>query len=197
MRMAQLYMRSRWLPLALLASGFVGSTKTQTLALDVQTPPVPVASASPASPAPQPVADACSQLANRLRNFRRDNEALRKLNSTYSIGLGLLAIALSVGVVIAGWLDHGKLAALLGALLTVILGAQRIFPVGQRADFYRILVSTTDGLLTETQFRCTSAEQLEKLVDDFKTVQKYAGEKFPSDGNAEATKQLITDLKSK
>jgi hypothetical protein len=58
-------------------------------------------------------------------------------------------LRLSIAIIAAGTLKQGEAAAILGGVVAAIVSAQRAFPFGQRAQFYRSLIGQSENLITD------------------------------------------------
>jgi hypothetical protein len=125
--------------------------------------PAPVAAASPA-PAPAqasapgqitPPAIAAAifepappELIAEIKTFEQDSCARYKFNNGWDIVLSVLGIMLSIAIIGAGFLNKPWVSAILGAIVGAVVTAQKAFPFGSRAAFYRILIGQARNLLT-------------------------------------------------
>jgi hypothetical protein len=131
---------------------------------NVQPPPAQpvgaiIASAvSHPNPPQPPVAfeAASDQLVSEIKLFERDSCARYKFNNRWDVFLSLLGIALSIAVVGAGFVPNKPwVTAILGAVVGAVVTAQKAFPFGQRAAFYRILVGQSRNLITRAEQKIT------------------------------------------
>jgi len=72
-----------------------------------------------------------------------------RFNSRCDNLLNIAGIFVSVAIVVAGIFNRGVIAAVLGGVVTALVSANRAFPFNQRWQFYRILHSQTENLLTD------------------------------------------------
>ena len=92
-----------------------------------------------------------------LRDFHAQCESRYTFNNRWDVFLTVGGIAVGVGVVAAGANDASKISTVLGAIVTAILSAQRAFPFGQRAQFYRALSGQAANLQTDVTNNLTTA----------------------------------------
>jgi hypothetical protein len=90
-----------------------------------------------------------SELSNEIDVFVSDCSDKYYFNSRWDNVLNICAITLSLGVVSAGVFGYSAVAAILGAIIAAMVSAQRAFPFGQRAVFYRNLVGQAQNLRTD------------------------------------------------
>jgi hypothetical protein len=124
--------------------------------------PAPVAATLPA-PAPAPPSavgstphsvtaaifePAPSDLIAEIKTFEQDSCARYKFNNRWDIVLSVLGILLSIAIIGAGFLNMPWASAILGAIVGAVVTAQKAFPFGSRAAFYRILIGQARNLLT-------------------------------------------------
>lgn len=113
-------------------------------------------------PAPQPTPPAAvpnapfdpvdDALVREIEEFRDDCRRRYKFNNRWDIVLSVLGILLSIAVVAAGFLKRPEISAILGALVGAVVTAQKAFPFGQRAIFYRLLIGQSDNLITRARY---------------------------------------------
>lgn len=97
-------------------------------------------------------------LLSELEKFRNDCEGRYRFNSRWDNVMNILGLLLGVSIVAAGITTHSKTAAFLGAFVSAIVSAQRAFPFGSRAQFYRMLIGQTDNLHTQIQQQLLTTE---------------------------------------
>lgn len=111
-----------------------------------------------------------------------------KFNSFWDNVLNVLGIVVSLAIVYAGIRNEGTATALLGAVVTALVTAQRAFPFNQRWQFYRILSSQAQNLLTETKNGTVTLEQaiatLKALRLDFAQQIPRGSSALPENGPA-------------
>jgi hypothetical protein len=78
-------------------------------------------------------------------------------NTRWDNLLNVAGILLSVAIIASGAYEMSRLTTILGGLVAAIVTAQRAFPFGPRAQFYRVLVGQTANLLTDTKAGATPA----------------------------------------
>jgi hypothetical protein len=124
---------------------------------------------TPNNPVPPPGDP--GDILTELRDFRAQCETRYTFNNRWDVFLTVGGIAVGVAVVAAGANEANKVSTILGAVVTAILSAQRAFPFGQRAQFYRSLVGQTANLQTDVANNLTTpavaATALKSLRLDF------------------------------
>jgi hypothetical protein len=128
-------------------------------------PPVALAAIPVAVPvAVVPFEKADANLLAEIAEFRDDSEKRYRFNNGWDIVLSVLGIALSIGVVAVGFLKNAEFSAILGAVVGAVVTAQRAFPFGQRAGFYRLLIGQVRNLSTRaTQGTLSKVEVINAL----------------------------------
>jgi hypothetical protein len=91
------------------------------------------------------------ELSHEIDAFVSDCSDKYHFNSRWDNVLNICAITLSLGVVSAGMFRYSAAATILGAIIAAMISAQRAFPFGQRAVFYRNLVGQAKNLRTDLQ----------------------------------------------
>ena len=87
-------------------------------------------------------------LLSEIVAFSTDCIRRYKFNNLWDVVLSVVGILLSVAVVAAGFLHQSEISAILGAIVGAVLTAQKAFPFGQRARFYRLLIGQGENLRT-------------------------------------------------
>ncbi len=118
---------------------------TQTAAPTAASPQPTAAPATAPDPAFEP---ADKPLLAEITTFHQDCRRRYAFNNRWDVVLTVVGILLSVAVVAAGFSRMPMISALLGALVGAIVTAQKAFPFGQRAGFYRLLIGNAENLLT-------------------------------------------------
>ncbi len=125
-----------------------------------------------------------------LRRFHDDCVNRYRFNSRWDNTLNLSGILLGAGIVTAGVYQQGTPAAIMGAFVSAIVSAQRSFPFGMRASFYRALVGRADNLITQFQQGLidipTAVATLNSLRLDF-------AQQFPRGGTFKAPNDQIAN----
>jgi hypothetical protein len=91
------------------------------------------------------------ELSNEIEGLITDCSEKYRFNSRWDNVLNIFGIGLSLGIVSAGVFRYPAIAAILGGMVAALVSAQRAFPFGQRAIFYRNLVGQAKNLRTEFQ----------------------------------------------
>jgi hypothetical protein len=107
----------------------------------------------PASPAAAAAAGTSIEVASpelviEITSFLTDCKARYRFNNAWDVTLTVLGILLSIAVVAAGFAKKPIISALLGAIVAAVVTAQKAFPFGQRANFYRLLIGQSQNLIT-------------------------------------------------
>jgi len=120
-----------------------------------------------------------------IKAFEGQCEARYRFNNRWDVALTLGAILLGVGVVAAGAYQVGKLASILGAIITAIVGVQRAFPFGQRAQFYRALIGQASNLRTDISTNLTTAAA---AATNLKSLRLDFAQQLPRGGASDTEK---------
>lgn len=121
-----------------------------TPAVPPVTPPDPPPNPTPAPSPAVPFEKADARLLSEIAEFRTDSEKRYRFNNFWDIVFSIAGMVLSIVVVWAGFHKPNteELIAILGALVGAVVTAQRAFPFGQRAGFYRLLIGQIRNLNT-------------------------------------------------
>ena len=106
-------------------------------------------------------------------------ERRRKWNQSLSIVVGLLGIGLSLGATISGIAlpnnpNVAKIAAIFGACATTTQSILFAYPTEKRARTYRVLFAKNENLRTELEVRQQTEEELQKILEEFKSIRVQA-----------------------
>jgi hypothetical protein len=109
-----------------------------------------------------------------------------KFNNRWDICMTILAIVLSIGTVAAGFTNRPIFTGTLGAAMSAIVTAQKAFPFGQRAAFYRLLIGQAEILMTQhAQHLLTPKE----AVDRLSSLRMDFAQQLPRGSSAQAKPQ--------
>ena len=104
-----------------------------------------------------PVQDGFHVVLAEIATFKKDCEQRYRFNSRWDNVLNAAGILLSVAIIAAGTFKKFELTTILGGLVAAIVTAQRAFPFGSRAQFYRVLIGQSTNLLTDVNMGSTVA----------------------------------------
>jgi hypothetical protein len=90
--------------------------------------------------------------------FQEDCDERYRFNSRWDNALNAGGILLSVCIITAGVYNRSDISTILGGLVAAIVTAQRAFPFGQRAIFYRVLIGKVKNLQTDLSNGLVTAE---------------------------------------
>jgi hypothetical protein len=133
-------------------------------------PPVPAQ-----SPIPQ-------DLIQEIEEFRKCCHNRYRFNSFWDNVLTVLSIGVALAIVACGLWELGKYSALLGGLMTALVTAQRAFPFNQRWQFYRLLNSQAENLLTDAK---QGVITLQQAVITLKTMRLDFAQQIPRGASAQ------------
>jgi hypothetical protein len=90
-----------------------------------------------------------SSLLREIVEFHEDCNRRYRFNSRWDNVLNAGGLLLSVCIIAAGVRNRSDISTILGGLVAAIVTAQRAFPFGQRAIFYRVLIGKARNLQTD------------------------------------------------
>lgn len=128
-----------------------------------------ISDAFPGSSSTSTATDTNALLAE-VNAFLVDCQHRLAFNTRWDNLLNVAGILLSVAIIASGAYELSRLTTILGGLVAAIVTAQRAFPFGPRAQFYRVLVGQTANLLTDVRAGAqvaTVATTLKSLRLDF------------------------------
>ncbi|MCL4796614.1 MAG: hypothetical protein KJZ84_18765 [Bryobacteraceae bacterium] len=135
-------------------------------------------------------------LVGLTERFHQEVKAEAKSAAALALWLLLGAIGCGLASAIFSLLAWNRPAAAASALVVVLGGATKLFPVQQRADYYQTLTSQSYGLLNslELPYQMTIA-QYDDGVARLKILMDYRATQFPSAGDvAGTTQQMLREL---
>lgn len=65
--------------------------------------------------------------------------------------MNMLGLLLGVSILAAGVLMYSRMAAIRGSFVSAVVSAQRAFPFGSRAQFYRMLLGQNGNLRIQVE----------------------------------------------
>jgi len=119
-------------------------------------------------------ADANALLAE-VNAFLADCQHRLAFNTRWDNLLNVAGILLSVAIIASGVFQQSELTTILGGLVAAIVTAQRAFPFGPRAQFYRVLVGQTANLLTDVR----AGTQLSTVATTLKSLRLDFAQQLP------------------
>ena len=93
----------------------------------------------------------------------------------YPIIAATLVVLAAVAIIASGAFEMSRLTTVLGGLVAAIVTAQRAFPFGSRAQFYRVLVGQTANLLTDAK----AGAQASAVAATLKTLRLDFAQQLP------------------
>ncbi len=119
-----------------------------------------------------------------LTEFQRDCEHKHRFNARWNNAMNIFGLVLGISIVTAGVFDRSGLAAVLGAMVSAIVSAQRAFPFGTRAQFYRSLIAQVENLRSEITF---GLQSVENSVQVLAVLRLDFARQFPQGSSFKAT----------
>jgi hypothetical protein len=114
---------------------------------------------------PEIPASSSSPLAREIEDFRDLCVKRYRFNNRLDVALTVAGIALGIAVVAAGTWKQAEIGAILGAVVTAVVSAQRAFPFTQRAQFYRSLVGQSENLKSSLEYNLITATVAVKVLE--------------------------------
>jgi len=124
-----------------------------------------------------------SDIENRIRNTLDEHiriwDGRRKRHGYMNNVLVVFTIALSASITTAGIFDQGKLAGVLGAILTGLLALQQAFPFADMSFFYRVGVAEGTILRLNLDTKADTKEEVETLEIKVETLIRKMAQDIP------------------
>lgn len=161
------------------------------IALDVPPPAPPAPQTPPSAPAvisahfePAP-----ADLIAEIKVFEQDSCARYKFNNRWDVVLSILGILLSIAVVAAGFIPRTPwLTSILGAIVAAVVTAQKAFPFGQRAAFYRIIIGQSRNLRTRSEQKVIDKVT---VVNSLSSLRMDFAQQLPRGSSVQASDQTV------
>jgi uncharacterized membrane-anchored protein len=137
-----------------------------------------------------------SQMQSVLQADRDRYETSMKRYSALAASLVLAGILLALVAAISGFLRKSIAAGILSIVVSGVVGVPKVFPISQRAEYYRALFGQSSNLLVQSQLRLNPTESdYNEFVRGINTLSDFETNKFPSSGDvAQSTESLIKDI---
>lgn len=135
-------------------------------------------------------------LVSLTERFHQEVKAEAKSAAALALWLVLGAVGCGLASAVFSLLAWNRAAAAASALVVVLGGAPKLFPVQQKADYYQTLTSQSYGLLSslELPYQMT-VTQYDDGVARLKILLDYRTTQFPAAGDvAGTTQQLLREL---
>jgi hypothetical protein len=130
-----------------------------------------------------------SLLAKEIQDFRDLCAKRYQFNNLFDVALSVAGIGLGVTIVAAGTYKNSELGAILGAVVTAIVSAQRAFPFTQRAQFYRSLIGQAENLKSSLDYNLITATDAVKVLE---TLRLDFAQQLPRGTTSDAPKNPPT-----
>lgn len=111
------------------------------------------------------ISSASSSLSVQVQEFRNECEKRYRFNNRFDVLLTAAGIVMGVAVVAGSTFKEDALDAILGAVVTAIISAQRAFPFAQRARFYRSLVCQSENLKSNVDYNLIGLSDAVKALE--------------------------------
>lgn len=136
------------------------------------------------------------QMQGVLQEEKNRYESSMNRNSAMAATLVVAGILLAMLSALAGFMRKSIAAGILSILVTTVVGIPRIFPISQRAEYYRALFVQSSSLLMQAQLRLNpTLADYNEFVHDIEVLAEYETNKFPSGGDvAQNTQDLIKEI---
>ncbi len=137
----------------------------------------------------------------KMRKLREEIEQFHALfqlrhRQNYHLNwvLILVGLLLSAGVTIAGMLNYGVIAAIMGVGIGLLIGIQNAFPFSEKADFYRLVMSESWNLKTTLEYKVETNRQFTIVLNKFMKLRDHAAASLPKGQGMDAVRKMYEDL---
>jgi hypothetical protein len=139
---------------------------------------------------------ALSELRGDIEEFTRKYGKRHRGNFHLNWILIVIGLLLAAGVTISGMLNQGIIAAILGVCIGFLIGLQNAFPLSEKAEFYRLVVTEAENLIFELKYEVESEQQFREVVNKFQGLRDHAAKSLPRGQGMEAVKDMYKELSS-
>ena len=137
------------------------------------------------------------QLINEINQFVGIYQKRHSGNFHLNWILIVIGLLLSAGVTIAGMLNQGLIAAVLGICIGFLISLQNAFPLGEKAEFYRLMVTEGQNLISMLNYEVDTTKEFEDSQRRFRKLRSHAATSLPKGRGMEAIKEMYKDLSRK
>ena len=137
------------------------------------------------------------ELVKEIQDLGERQEKKRQVNGRMYYLLVLLGFGLSIGAVVLGFLEVGRISAILVMLIAIPAGLENAFKFGEKRDFHRILVGECYNLRIALNFSVDNEEKLLMIVGKFQSVVTTSAKSLPRGQGMQAVKRLYEELDNK
>ncbi len=106
----------------------------------------------------------------------------------------VVSLLLSAGVTIFGMLNQGMVAAVLGVCIGFLIGMQNAFPLGEKAEFYRLMVVEGQNLISMLDYEVNTDKDFASIEKQFRKLRSHAASDLPKGKGMDAIKEIYQDL---
>jgi len=136
--------------------------------------------------------DQRQHLMNLVSGFYQEVKEEAKNASTWEVVVILSIVALGLGGSILSILKKSTAAAVASALVVVASGLPKLFPIHQRAAYYRTLTNQSYSLMGSLQIPYQmSAAEYDDGVSRLKVLDDYRATKYPATADVDTTTQEL------
>jgi hypothetical protein len=137
------------------------------------------------------------KLVSELNQFVETYQKRHRGNFHLNWILILTGLLLSAGVTISGMLNQGMIAALLGICIGFLFGVQNAFPLGEKAEFYRLMVTEGQNLISILDYEVDTSKEFEDCQKRFRKLRSHAAMSLPKGRGMDAVKEMYKDISRK
>jgi hypothetical protein len=101
-------------------------------------------------------------------------------------------LVLGVGVSLAGFLNYGFLAGVMGMMITALIGFQNAFNFSEKADFYHIIHNEAKALRDRLRYKVATAQEFGTVVDELGVLRNYAAKELPKGKGMETVREMYS-----
>jgi hypothetical protein len=138
------------------------------------------------------------QIRTVLQEFKDRFAKSMNQYSTLATSLVLTGFVLGVISALAGLSKKSRVAGVVSILVTIVIGVPKVFPINERAAYYRALFNQSSGLLLQAQLRLNpTVADYNDFVKKIGVLSDYETTKFPAGGDvATNTENMIKEIET-
>ena len=130
-----------------------------------------------------------------LTNYRDKAQSNMQYYTTLSTAILIGGIVLAAATAIASFLRASILAGILSIIVSAMLTVPKLFPISERAEYYRVLFAQSSSLVVQNQLKLhPTIADYNAIARSLQVLSDYEINKFPAGNISDNTQQLIKDL---
>lgn len=128
-----------------------------------------------------------------LEQFIAEHQRIQHLDYQLSWVITVGALLASLAVIVAGIMNRGKTAALIGVLVTGLVALDRQLALSEKAQFWQVICTEGENIRDDLQF-VQNRDDFKKVVDQLKILRTKSAQDHPKGEGMQAVIDLQRQL---